>query len=190
MLCYCTRELLYHLLSMGIILLLHRQRALKYVLMDADFLFFLFFSVVHGAIQSHLYCVTFIDQLIWVSEAFDLTHEYAYPALSTGITAIQLGNKEIFEYYRQFGQLQWVYVNRLNLIYYTPWVKNPDNILLPITSPNINRFSIILSLTDSAINFKQKVLFKYSTTPKICSYTTLWNMNVRKLATIWNIYCD
>jgi len=25
---------------------------------------------------------------------------------------------------------------------------------------------------------------------KICRYTTLWNMDVSKLAAIWNIYCD
>jgi len=30
---------------------------------------------------------------------------------------------------------------------------------------------------------------KYSNTPYICRYTTLWNMNVRKLAAVWNIGC-
>jgi len=30
-----------------------------------------------------------------------------------------------------------------------------------------------------------KLMLKYPTTPWACRYTTLWNVNVRKLATIW-----
>jgi len=34
------------------------------------------------------------------------------------------------------------------------------------------------------------VMFKYLSKPSICRYTTLWNMNVRKLAILLNMYCD
>ena len=59
---------------------------------------------------------------------------------------------------------------------------------MPITSPNINRFSKFFHWQT-----RRKICDKfvsYLSTPDICCYTTLWNMNVRKLAAIWNMHCD
>jgi len=44
----------------------------------------------------------------------------------------------------------------------------------------------ILLLTDSAVNFR-KAVTKYPTTPQMQHSTALWNVHVRKLATLWNI---
>ena len=67
-----------------------------------------------------------------------------------------------------------------------------DTKLLPATSPNLSRLTEIskfLSPPESAVNLQQ-ILLTYPATPWACRYTTLWNMNVRKLATLWKMHRD
>jgi len=68
----------------------------------------------------------------------------------------------------------------------TPCPKNGDTklmVMMVVTLLFLNKFSVFL-LSDSAVNLQQNIYIKDHTAPRMRRYTTLWNVNVRKWATV------
>jgi len=92
-----------------------------------------------------------------------------------------------FKYINVCILIYYIFKYILKLQMYTVSQKQATT-LLPVTLSNANRFSKFFQWqTYKYICIKVNV--KYPTTPLKYCYTSLWNVNVRKLATVWNMYC-
>ena len=78
--------------------------------------------------------------------------------------------------------------SKVRISWYIPCSKqNRDTKLVALTLLILNRFSIFLALLHSPVNLQQSRLFiKDPTASHTRRYTTLWNLAVRKWATIAN----